>query len=118
MMMAERKEIKPPWVEYPGIGPADGIWRQGVGESFLSDAWEPYYKSLSEPEQEAYLQRWNVPDEWKSFYFDKEWQAFLESADEDPVPIPPSDTESIGIGYGPNKYLHLLKQFLHIGKRK
>jgi len=81
-MAAEREEIPPPWVEYPAYGPGDTFWRQ-TGEPFMALVWEPYYTSLSEAEQEAYLVRWKVPEEWQDFYFDKKFREWLESTDED-----------------------------------
>jgi hypothetical protein len=80
-MAPEKKEITPPWVQYPGYGPGDTFWRQ-TGEVFMAVVWEPYYESLSEEEQQAYLERWKVPQEWQNFYFDKAWRELLESADE------------------------------------
>ncbi len=81
-MAAERVEIPPPWIEYPGYGPGDMFWRQ-TGEPFFLLVWKPYYESLSEAEKQAYLARWNVPEEWRSYYFDKAWRDWLESTDED-----------------------------------
>jgi hypothetical protein len=75
-------EIKPPWVAYPEYGPGDTFWRQ-TGEPFMALVWEPYYESLSQEEKDAYLKRWQVPEEWWKFYFDPAWRAFLESTDED-----------------------------------
>lgn len=81
-MAAEPKEIQPPWVEYPGYGPGDPFWRQ-TGEPFFTLVWRPFYDSLNEAEQTAYLIRWNVPEQWQKFYFDQEWREWLESTDED-----------------------------------
>jgi len=76
-----KKEIIPPWVEYPGFPPGDGFWRQS-GQLWLNYVWEPYWQSLDVQEQEAYLHRWNVPEEWRKFYFDAAWREWLESTDE------------------------------------
>lgn len=77
-----RTEIRPPWAEYPGYTPADTFWRQ-AGEPWLKTVWQPYFDSLNESEQAAYLKRWNVPEVWRRFYFDRDFQEWLESVDED-----------------------------------
>jgi hypothetical protein len=67
--------------EVSGYGPGDGFWRQS-GEAWIKEVWEPYYGSLSEAAQNEYLRRWNVPDDWRTFYFDKEFQQWLDSVDD------------------------------------
>jgi hypothetical protein len=81
-MTGKQEEVQPPWVAYPGYGPGDTFWRQ-TGEAFMALVWEPYYEALSEEEKDAYLKRWQVPQEWWNFYFDPAWRAFMESADEE-----------------------------------
>lgn len=75
------KEIIPPWVMYPGYHPGDTFWRQS-GEIWFTSQWKPYWDSLSTGQQESYLLKWNVPFEWKAFYFDEDFQKWLESTDE------------------------------------
>ena len=75
-------EVPPPWVKYPGYGPGDGFWRQS-GEGWLKDVWQPYFESLNEEQQRVYLMRWSVPQDWRSFYFDREFQAWLNTVDDD-----------------------------------
>lgn len=75
-------EIMPPWIVYPDFPPGDPFWNQS-GEAWFYYVWEPYWKSLSQEEQEAYLKRFSVPQEWQDFYFDPSYQEFLESIDED-----------------------------------
>jgi len=75
-------EVDPPWVEYPGFPPADGFWRQS-GEAWLNHVWRPYFDALTADEQASYLERWKVPDDWRLFYFDPEFQKWLESTDEE-----------------------------------
>jgi hypothetical protein len=77
-------EIPPPWIKYPGYGPGDGFWRQS-GEAWFKDVWEPFYLSLSDQQQKEYLARWNAPPDWQKFYFDKEFQAWLDTVDDDPT---------------------------------
>lgn len=76
-----KKEVEPPWIKYPGFPPGDIFWRQS-GEAWFAYAWEPYWKSLTLPEQAGYLKKWNVPEIWWEFYFDPEYQAWLESTDD------------------------------------
>jgi len=76
------EEIQPPWIKYPGYGPGDGFWRQS-GEAWLKDVWQPYFDSLSEELQRAYLMRWKVPQDWRDFYFDREFQSWLDTVDDD-----------------------------------
>ena len=74
-------ELIPPWIKYPGYAPGDGFWRQS-GEAWLKDAWQPYFDSLTEEEQAEYLKQWNVPEDWRKFYFDKEFQNWLDTVDD------------------------------------
>lgn len=76
-----KTEINPPWVMYPGYPPGDTFWRQS-GEAWFNFVWRPYWESLSSVEQEDYLRRWKVPDVWRSFYFNPDFQKWLESTDE------------------------------------
>jgi hypothetical protein len=77
----DRIEISPPWVEYPGFPPGDFFWRE-AGEPWLTQVWEPYWKSLSPEQLEEYLQRWNVPDAWRMLYFDPAFREWLDSVDD------------------------------------
>lgn len=63
--MSEREEVRPPWVVYPGIDVTSGFFRQGEGDTYMGWSFNPYFASLTEEEQQAYLKKWNVPDEWK-----------------------------------------------------
>lgn len=62
-----REEIEPPWIAYPGYPPGDFFWRD-AGEPWVHYVWKPYWDSLTREEQEAYLQRWNAPEEWRYYY--------------------------------------------------
>jgi|HubBroStandDraft_4_1064222.scaffolds.fasta_scaffold789625_1 hypothetical protein len=75
-------EIPPPWDKYPGFAPADPFWRQS-GEAWFKDVWEPFYNCLSEVDQREYLERWKVPELWRMFYFDKAFQQWLDTVDDD-----------------------------------
>lgn len=76
------EEVLPPWKQFPGYPPGDLFWRQS-GEIWFYYVWKPYWDSLNQIEQESYLEYWSVPNVWKDYYFDPEWQKFLESCDED-----------------------------------
>jgi len=74
-------EVPPPWVMHPGYPPADAFWRQS-GEAWFTYVWRPYWETLTPLQQEEYLERWKVPQEWSLFYFDQSFQAWLESTDD------------------------------------
>ena len=74
-------EVRPPWVEFPGIPPHEFFWRE-AGEPWRAYIWQTYYSSLSEEEQIAYLKRWQVPEDWYQSVFGKEELEFWEHADD------------------------------------
>ena len=76
-----KEEIPPPWKMHPGYHPGDCFWRQS-GEIWFVYVWRPYWESLSDSEKEDYLAKWNVPFEWQTFYFDNNFQEWLESTDD------------------------------------
>ncbi len=76
------EEIEPPWVKYPGFPPGDGFWRQ-AGEAWLTYVWQPYWDSLKDEQRDVYLERWNVPKEWRSYYFDTDFQQWLAEIDDE-----------------------------------
>lgn len=80
--MDKSNEIAPPWIEYPGHPPGDIFWRQS-GEIWFHDVWRPYYDSLSSEEQKNYLARWNAPSDWQKYYFNLDFQKWLESIDDE-----------------------------------
>ena len=116
--MPEQKEEEPPWVVYPEHELGEGFFKQGEGNTFMAYTWEPYWASLNEEQQEAYLKRWNVPDSWYRLRFDKEFQHILKTYRDGLPPLPPSSSEGIGDGYGARKYLRMLKDFLGMRKAK
>ncbi len=71
-----QKEIKPPWIKFPGYLPLDGFWRQ-TGEPWFYYIWKPYWDSLDGSSQKDYLKKYEVPEKWKRFYFDPEYQNWL-----------------------------------------
>jgi hypothetical protein len=76
------EEVKPPWIKYPGYSPGDSFWRQ-TGEAWLSLIWRPYWDSLGSEEQDAYLKRWKVPQEWSLYYFNRNFVKWLEEIDDE-----------------------------------
>ncbi len=80
MPLGSEGDVTPPWVEYPGLPPYDYFWRE-AGEPWRVYIWEPFYKALSSAEREAYLKRWQVPEDWQYYYFGKEWHDLWENAD-------------------------------------
>jgi hypothetical protein len=75
-------EPAPPWARHPEYPPGDTFWRQ-AGEAYLTLVWRPYWESLDAAAQDAYLERWNVPEVWRRFYFGEEFAKWLESVDDD-----------------------------------
>ena len=80
--MPKIEEVKPPWIMYPGYPPADGFWRQG-GEIWFHHVWRPYWDALLPEEQKKYLKLWKVPHDWQNFYFNADFQKWLEAVDKD-----------------------------------
>jgi hypothetical protein len=39
--------------------------------------------SLTEDQQNKYLMAWKVPDDWRLFYFDADFQRWLDHVDDD-----------------------------------
>ncbi|WP_218920857.1 hypothetical protein [Melittangium boletus] len=62
-------EVPPPWRAFPGYSPVTSGWRQGNGEYWMRHAWDPFWQRLSAEDRADYLQRWDVPLEWKSLLF-------------------------------------------------
>ncbi len=64
----QQGDMPPPWRAFPAYNPETSGWRQGNGEHWLLYAWSPFWKGLSLEEREHYLQRWDAPLDWKSFW--------------------------------------------------
>jgi hypothetical protein len=66
--MSAIEQVRPPWVQYPDTEPWWGGWRQGTSEEWLQRTWLPFWRSLSDANREAYLQRWPPPtDDWRTY---------------------------------------------------
>ena len=59
-------EVVPPWECAPGYPPWSMAWRQGNGEGWIVYEWYPYWAKLTKEERAAYLEKWNVPDDWRT----------------------------------------------------
>ncbi len=63
---AQLEFVTPPWVEYPGYPPYDGVWRQ-PGEYYLHLVWHPFWDAKSAVTKKQYLQDNPPPAEWKEW---------------------------------------------------
>jgi len=81
-MTKKNEEVLPPWVKFPGYHPFDFFWRE-AGQAWLVYIWEPFWKKLSPEEQNDYLKRYDVPEEWQLFYFDPDFQSWLDHVDDE-----------------------------------
>jgi len=81
-MTKKNEEVPPPWVKFPGFPPGDFFWRD-AGEIWFVYVWEPFWKKLSPQEQKDYLKRYHVPYKWQRFYFDPDFQSWLEHVDDE-----------------------------------
>lgn len=72
--------VSPPWLEFPGYPPGAFFWRE-AGQPWFIYVWEPFWKSLSEVEQQTYLEKYQVPYEWQYFYFEPEFKTWLDEVD-------------------------------------
>ena len=80
--MAEKHEIEPPWVRQPDEPPGSFVWRE-ADQPWFEHVWKPYWDSLSAQARDAYLERWNVPDVWRRFYFDDGFRRWLDTVDDE-----------------------------------
>ncbi len=65
---SESKNPSPPWIKYPGKAPYWGGWRQGESEHWLLHIWLPFWRKLTEAEQQIFLQNHPPPDaEWRDY---------------------------------------------------
>lgn len=62
-------DVEPPWVFYPDSEPWWGGWRQGNGEAWWIQIWEPFWSRLHARRREAYAARWNIPEVWREKFF-------------------------------------------------
>ena len=59
------EELEPPWISFPDSDPLTlwVSWR--YGNHWLDTIWKPFWHSMDEDQQAAYLEKWQPPsDEW------------------------------------------------------
>lgn len=78
---APSAEVRPPWVEFPSVGPDDFFWRE-AGQTWRTLVWDPFFNSLDEPAKAEYLARWKVPADWYSSWFDPATLDFWDHVDD------------------------------------
>ena len=63
-LLANYKELLPPWVAFPSMFQGCPRWNQGYEEDYCCNYWMPYWKSMSEEERNAYYTKHNAPQAW------------------------------------------------------
>lgn len=63
-MLANDKELLPPWTAFPDIFQGCPRWNQGYEEDYCCNHWIPYWKNLSEKEKDTYCVKHKAPQEW------------------------------------------------------
>jgi hypothetical protein len=58
------EEIEPPWVFAPNTEPWSGEWKQGGGEYWIHEFWNPFWSNLDNKQKRNYLEKWNPPEDW------------------------------------------------------
>lgn len=61
-----RGEVFPPWMAFSTMSAESSGWRQGNGEYWWRQAWEPFWGGMDRAAALDYLARWNAPDEWRA----------------------------------------------------
>jgi hypothetical protein len=72
-------EIEPPWVAFP-VSLASYGWDNGETERWKLEIWLPFWKKLSESEQEFYLEKWKPTEQWREV-ITNEWTKKLRKSD-------------------------------------
>lgn len=71
--LARGEDIEPPWIQFNGISPWSGAWKQGRGSFWSGQIWGPFWSSLSEQAKQKYLEKWQPPDEEWNEYINLHW---------------------------------------------
>lgn len=58
-------EPTPFWIVFPSLETLDAI-TQGPEEAYLDLEWLPFWSGLDDAAKDAYLERWNTPQEWRT----------------------------------------------------
>jgi hypothetical protein len=61
-----RGEAFSPWRAFPAMSAESSGWRQGNGEHWWRQCWEPFWRGLDRAAALDYLDRWHAPDEWRA----------------------------------------------------
>jgi hypothetical protein len=59
--------IPPPWVAFPSYSPVTSGWRQSVGETWITEAWWPYWRRLGREAQDEIIACRDTPQEWADY---------------------------------------------------
>lgn len=62
--LEEGEEIEPPWVFAPNTEPWAGEWKQGGGEYWKHEFWNPFWKKLTDDQKIKYVEKWQPPESW------------------------------------------------------
>lgn len=81
--MSGENEIKPPWVVFPEMQPADLRATQGAEERWLNEDWWPFWLTITAEDRKAYLIRWNSDAEWRDYleHYTRTREGFDEETD-------------------------------------
>ncbi len=71
-LIAQHKELFPPWMAFPNIFYGVPRWNQGFEYDYCILHWIPYWKSLTDVEKEDYLNKYPYPLEWKDWFEESE----------------------------------------------
>lgn len=58
------EEFEPPWVFSPNTEPWSGEWKQGGGEYWIHEFWNPFWKKLTDEQKRNYFEKWQPPEGW------------------------------------------------------
>lgn len=74
-------EPGPMWTIFPDLS-ADDVHNQGAVDGYIEYIWLPYWRSLSEAEKAAYLDRHDASDDWRQNIAERyEWEGIDEDGD-------------------------------------
>jgi len=57
----------PPWLAFPDYNPPSGGWRQGDGEEWMHQVWQPFWRMLPPYERSRYLSEHRCPIQWEKW---------------------------------------------------
>lgn len=82
--MAEWGEVRPPYVEFPGVDPFGIGWRMGASEWHIM-VWSHWWQESPRDEESglAYFRRHLPPTEWLYWSATAVWPELADEVDED-----------------------------------